>query len=353
MNNNTRLLEEYFGSEESILVYLKFSPKKNLVGIMFVEADEDVEFWSCLINTTETAFEIFPASNVPKEYQNTQSPTNGKATLIKLYPHLHRRLLVGVDGDMEYIVPSSTRYAHQLCNNQFIMHTFSYGMESVIYNEPFLNKTVENIKYYDTNTDKYNIIHFLEHISEILYTTFLYYVTLYEKQPQSSFRKNIFNDILEIRINKFSEMSINADYISALKEKCKHINHDMLRLIEEEKVDHFLLIYEKKLRDLNITKKNIYKFISSHTLDKKIIRPLLQEIHSARKRQAIVEKTSKPHLSEKQKKDIKNQINSFFKKECTVEGIIFSSKRDKHYLKYDDEIIKKIIEKYDHIKITN
>lgn len=356
MNNNIPLLKEFLSSEEGVLAYLKNLGKPNLVGLMFVEAAEDTDFWSALINTNERSFEILPASHAP---QGTGHPANGKAALIKLYSYLHKRFLVGVDGDMDYACPLSTSDAQKLHDNPYIMHTFSYGMENVIYNEPFLRDVTEKIKPYGTDVGECNIISFLEEISEILYPTFLYFVILKEKLSPTPYCIKIFHDILTIQVKILTvqderlstPLKINPAYTHQIKEKCDHKNREMLHLIEEKNLDPCVEEYKEKIESLNIKKKNLYRFIPSHTLHKKLIYPILKEIHSIRKDKAITT-IEHSNSSEKQKIDGKNNVNSHFEKKCNIETIIHCSKENRSYLQDDDEIIKKIKEKYESIPNT-
>ncbi|UXJ04240.1 DUF4435 domain-containing protein [Morganella morganii] len=97
-------------------------------GILYVENPSDRLFWENVIA------HVCPEQYSVKSFSLDNAP--GKRSLEKEYSKLHRFYIVGVDGDFDYLCPSRHEFANSLNSNPYVIHTFTYSRENVIFNMP-------------------------------------------------------------------------------------------------------------------------------------------------------------------------------------------------------------------------
>lgn len=120
MNN----FSDFFNREEFIGAYsIVQSGEPIEVGLLYVEDSSDRGFWECVVNA------VCPGHYRVMKY--SQDGSDGKRLLEKEYDNLHKKFIVGVDGDYDYLCPNRNQFSLKLNHSPFILHTHSYAVENL------------------------------------------------------------------------------------------------------------------------------------------------------------------------------------------------------------------------------
>lgn len=240
-------------NSESFLNAYGFNKK----GICFVEDESDIPFWDYLISKNLSGkFDIKPASSTINPH------ARGKKALCEKIPYLNNKQIIAIDSDFDYILNTPNK---EIFNNKYIIQTFFYSRESVIYRVERLDLIINQIKY-NINHD-FKLSSFLNIFSAKCYEVLINIFYLAEigaieysivkesinKILDLSYKKNIVDENIVID-NSFLN-KIDANLLAQLKK--------YESLITPEKINNFKL--EKESIGLNAN--NAYQYIDGHLLE--------------------------------------------------------------------------------------
>lgn len=320
---------------------------QNSSGILYVEDINDLSFWSLFFDDKEYEIKLF---------QNEQNQcVTGKLELQKYYSECHKYLLIAVDGDYDYLCEND-KEAKIMCDSPFVIHTYSYSKESVIYHSDYIDSILENVRLYN-NYSHFKSSDFLNEISKIIFP--LLVIKLYEinTQNQKELRKEkisklnkLLKDLLDVRGEKIDYVlskdgCIINNYFDELSKKVSlHLNNISIDFNDEHVKSFKENLHEKGLRE-----ENAYRFIDGHTLEDNIVIPFMRGIHGRRKK---YEEDNLPEYIDSQKVQRIGQIHNHFNRKCDIETLL--STHIEKIKEYKDPIFIKIrskIEKLNEINI--
>jgi len=268
-NNFTEIM-----NSQSFLQAYGFNNK----GLCFVEDESDIPFWDFLINKNiSKKFDIKPASSTINPH------ARGKIALSEKIQYLSKDQIIAIDSDYDYILKTINK---EKFNNKYILQTFFYSRESIIYRHERLNSIISQVKY---NIEKtFNLKEFIEFFSSKCYETLIGISYLYKNELiQYSQLKDNINDVLDLGYKKniFNEnMTLNHQYINKIDENLKEKLEGYNVNINSEDFKEFKLNNEySELNELNA-----YQYIDGHLLEDylnsffKIVISHLKKIESLR-----------------------------------------------------------------------
>ncbi|MFT9180348.1 MAG: DUF4435 domain-containing protein [Zymomonas mobilis] len=328
--------KSYLTNPEYVSAY-PLEEKDKEKGIVYVEDENDIHFWEEIINSVANGrYNVGIAGSDEKR--------RGKRFLETIYNEVNSKVIIAVDSDYDYICPESRKEAKKLISSPFILHTFSYGSESVRYSNKLLKSVIKKIKY--SKEFYVDIEYFILNISKIIYKSFVLFAFL--KNKNSNFVedkdfKTIFdiglNENELLRLDDRNNFSFNDEIITRIKNKSDLLRSKYRDILKKNSTFLELKHYVGRLKSLGLTKENTCRFICSHAFEDKIILPILREI-----KQNICTLEKKIIGIEKAEDNFKKQnfskINKHFKNKCSIETLIHSNDSYK-----DDAIYKRILVK--------
>ena len=229
----------------------------NNKGLCFVEDESDIPFWDLLINRNLSyKFDIRPASS-------TQNPhARGKVALSEKIPYLSKDQIIAIDSDYDYIFNTPNR---QKFNNKYIIQTFFYSRESILYRSERLDSIISQVKY--NIIKEFNLINFINLFSIKCYEALIFISYLADRSLiDYSELKDSINNVLNLSYKKNifdDEMNINHDYFNKIDENLKI-------KMEEYDIDtssNSFKNFELNKSSLGLTKANAYQYIDGHLLE--------------------------------------------------------------------------------------
>lgn len=299
-------------------------------GLLYVENPSDISFWRCIVqHQAKDRYVVKPAS---------KDNANGKRTLEKMYPDLHKSLLVGVDSDFDYICPERHANAVALNQNRFVLHTFAYSRESYECCHDAIKGLCETLYCHDQLPSQ--IHDALNAYSCITYPALCLFAFLHNQDWQQHI-DGLFIEAVKLPAESCllkDDLTINQAVINQLETKVQqYIDTYTEQIDDHEAYTHFV----ENLRDKNINEGTAYLFIDGHSLQDKIIKPMLKKIKNAT-RLAEIEYVKATYANETQKATQRTKINEitnfyksrdlntlFFSRQDYTELAIYTQIRDK------------------------
>lgn len=277
----------------------------NAQGLLYVENPSDISFWRCIVQ--HLARDRYVVKPVSKEI------ANGKRTLEKMYPDLHKSLLVGVDSDFDYICPERHANAAILNQNCFVLHTFAYSRESYECCHDAISGLCETLYFHDQLPSEIHAA--LSAYSCITYPALCLFAFLHNQDWQRH-TDGLFIEAVKTPAGTCllqDDLTINQAVISQLETKVQeYIDTYSEQIDDQESYTHFV----ENLHDKNINEETAYLFIDGHGLQEKIIKPMLKKTIKLTKL-GETEHVKTTYANEAQKatqRTIINEINNFYKR---------------------------------------
>ena len=316
------------------------------IGVAYVEDRSDINFWSLIIDKKKYKIKVFTRDNGCCYY--------GKDTLEKQYDTANKHCIIAVDGDFDYICPISDN-ARKMISNPYILHTFGYGRESILYNYKFLNEVVN--KFVFSQGVQFDIINLINLISEEHYDSLVMYLFL-RKFDNKRLLSNCggadkFHEKLELHHDKFKSLVVlyenslilNKEAFEIIQNNLRSLESELYSLIEGNFSKSELDLYKKELVNLGLTPKSTYRYINSHILEERIILPILRNIKECQKKKEIDSIIEAYETDADTVRCRKQQIQKHFDIKCGIDTIVHSeSLTISNYL--DDDLFKRMSEKY-------
>jgi|GEM_PF-3897476 len=312
-------------------------------GIIFIEDENDERFWTEVIEDlakNRYTFKIATKKSLGKGSDEVK--IRGKGALTKLYDTLNKTVMVAVDSDFDYICPENSECAKKLSENKFIIHTFSYSTESVIFCEKSINLISSKIRYnlkisFDINDE-------IKKISNIIFESFSMFAYLNNKGLSIESSKQ-YHEIFRFSTSK--EMFLDKNYnlcpciINELTINSNNKKEKYLKYIEDNGLLDEYTAYLEYLNNLGLQKDNVYRFIRGHDLEEKIVIPLLECLKHKILNDEISHIDQQTHSNEQIKEETKRKVINIFEEKMNLATMIYNDLSFK-----EDYIFNKIKEKF-------
>lgn len=308
--------------------YANFNGKA--CGNIYVEDNSDIVFWEMIVDKDK--YDI-------KLYEKDGRLNFGKRALEKEYQNCNSSFLVAVDADLDYICCGHNQHSIMLNNSPFILHTFAYGRENIIYHVNYLNKLLKKCKL--SLDIEFDFGYILLLYSRAIYQPLTHFLYLFNQgikldvknfYKTISFKQHEFNKIIN------GDLSINIDNFNNF---CQRVNDQCKKYKEQIMDNDDFNNYIIHLFELGLTSDNAYWFINSHVFENDIIKPIFERIKNIYK----IKEYQKCTVKDKNRTE---QINNHFKKFCNINTLLRSHMEDSRLgntLLYD-----KILQKYQNLE---
>ncbi|WP_213637229.1 DUF4435 domain-containing protein [Providencia rettgeri] len=298
-------------SDRYLKAYAKQQAGKSQ-GILYVENPSDRLFWENVIA------HVCPDKYIVKTYSVEKAP--GKRALEKEYNRLNSSFIVGVDGDFDYLCPSRHDNASHLNSNPFIIHTFAYSRENIIFDMSSIADISNRMVFRHKLSHKG--IEALACYSAIIFPALSVFSYAHNSDWQR-FKEDQFMNAISLPENErllTDELMVNTIALDRVKiasdEYIKYIINEMNNEIKES--DCCEMITARC-----ITPETAYMFINGHYLKDKIIKPMLDLLKRKNKNEDINDVKSK--LPKDRWKRSIAEIDNYFKDCCNVECVIHNA----------------------------
>lgn len=274
--------------------------------IALVEDEYDIPFWNDLLNTNNSGifFEITPYSS--SILHNT---AKGKKYLLKLTDNLGPNLIICVDSDYDYLLPTLTNEARIIHTSKYVLQTYVYSIENYNCHASTLNQLCTNAV---KQTVKIDFEALLADYSKIIYPLLVWSLLLESKE---------FGAITSLpRKDAVKFMIVNASIIKIGQETLlKKIDESIFKKTTEleKRFPHYLDEFEvlkKSLERKGLLPENAYLFMRGHDLQHFLIANILEPIrldYYKRHLHEIDQITTDKVNQKKRFKNIQRPISSF------------------------------------------
>ncbi|HCT5876518.1 DUF4435 domain-containing protein [Proteus mirabilis] len=281
-------------------------------GVLFVENPSDRIFWENVIA------HVCPNKYSVKAYSLDKAP--GKRSFEKDYDKLHSSFIVGVDSDFDYLCPTRHDQAKALNENPFIIHTFVYSRESVVFNINSVNDISTRLVFRNRLTN--DCIKALIEYSKIIFPALSVFSYAHNCDWQN-FKEDQFMKAISLPENKgllTDELVIDSAVFENIKISSERYIESILKNIGDEINKEYCC---NIMLNRNITPETAYMYINGHYLKDNIIKPMLELLKYKNKSKDI--ENVKNMLPKDRWQQSINEINNHFKKCCHTESIIHNA----------------------------
>lgn len=236
--------------------------------IAYVESYDDISFWRSVLDGYEDGkykFEIMlPArSCLTKGKKQAMMNMLGKA--------YGRNMIACVDSDYDYLLQGRGSTSHQMLENPYILHTYTYAIENYrCYADSLKQICVQSTL---NDCDVMDFTEYMRIYSRICHPLFAWNILLYRKQDTKSFSMLRFCEV--VRITSFT-IGNPAYSLQQLEQRVKH----NIKLLEK-KFPHLVEEHEKlqeELKTLGITPDETYLYIQGHHIMNNVVLRILSPV---------------------------------------------------------------------------
>ncbi|SEQ86135.1 hypothetical protein SAMN05216522_107180 [Rosenbergiella nectarea] len=325
MNN----FSDYFKKEEFVGTYSNmYSGEHTGAGLLYIEDSSDRCFWESVVDA------VCPGLYRVMKY--SQNGSDGKRLLEKEYDNLHKKFIVGVDGDYDYLCPDRNEYSLKLNENPFVLHTHSYAVENLKGCQEAI-RNYSNIFRLHEQTHN-SLAEALEAYSNFIYEALCIFSYLHNKSPdttiESEFNSALFSNNQNIPIS--NNLSINNNFIDEIKGKTQdYVNRNISAITNIAEFEQ----YKITLHNKGLQPNSAYLFVEAHTFYDSMLIPSIKKIRYKSKCNDI------QHVHENYKEEvITNKIKNIcnhYENRLNIETIVYQCKSYKHSFAWS-KIIKKL-----------
>ena len=234
---------------------------------VYVEGYEDVAFWRAIFDHYDNPYLRFEIS-VP----NRKDLPKGKKVLMSMIPKSSDRLLLCVDSDFDYLFEESTEQAREICNAEFMFHTYTYATENYLCYAPSLHNVC--VKATKNDTRIFDFVRFFAAYSHTIYPLFLWYVHSARQSTEhlftlAEFRASVRLGYVDIRNNGEDTL---AWLERNVERRVEALEHDNPSVVED------VAALGEKLKARGVERDNCYLFMHGHTLLDNVVMPTLTAV---------------------------------------------------------------------------
>ncbi|MFK3843858.1 DUF4435 domain-containing protein [Serratia sp. NPDC087055] len=300
-------------------------------GLLYVENPTDIAFWRGVIQLgAPGGYTVKPIS---------QDKAKGKRTLEKMYPDLHKALIVGVDSDFDYLCPDRHERAEAMNQNKFVLHTHVYSRENFQCCHDAIKGICEAVFFHEQLPSELNEA--LDAYSSTVYPALHLFAYLHNKDWQQH------KDGVFIQAAKLSpedsllngDLTMNSNALERLRVKLDaYINAHRHHIADEDEYSAFI----DNLTQKNITARTAYLFVQGHYLHDSLIKMMLDKIvEKTQNSEKAAIKIRYPEAEEAAvRRNSLGEINNFYSNRKV--GTLLLSNRDYHDAPFFENIRQKL-----------
>lgn len=221
---------------------------------MYVEGDDDVEFWKEAVKPYQTKFNISVVTNKAVN----QTGGDGKAIILSM-EGLCREKVVAVDADFDLLIDNYSLYTNMIRENSYVVNTTWHSIENIL-----LQKT--------------NYIGLVEDFSVASWDLYTYYLATVISKETSYPVKCYGKMISQYGVQKCANKNDFTEFESAYRE-------DLSAALETHQNASKQI--ESKLEQLGYHKQDVWKLTRGHYLWNMIVKPQIVENFNNRVNQGI------------------------------------------------------------------
>lgn len=281
-------------------------------GVLYVENPSDRLFWENVIA------QVCPEQYSVKSFSLEDAP--GKRLLEKEYSKLHRFYIVGVDGDFDYLCPDRHEFASYLNNSPYVIHTFTYSRESVIFSTPSILDISNRLAF--RHKLPHDCIEALIEYSKIIFSALSVFSYAHNLNWQD-FKEDQFTNAISLPVGETlltDGLQVNLAALDGVRVTSRKYIDSILHAISNG-------IDEKHCCDIlterSITPEIAYMFINGHYLKDSIVKPMLDLLKRKNKYEDISDVKAK--IPKARWKQSINEVENYFKNCCHTESIIHNA----------------------------
>ena len=266
---------------------------------VYVEGYEDVAFWRAIFDHFDNPYLRFEIS-VP----NREDLPKGKKVLMSMIPKSNEYMLLCVDSDFDYLFGDRTEQAREICEAEFMFHTYTYATENYLCYAPSLHNVC--VKATKNDSHIFDFVEFMAAYSRTIYPLFLWYA--YSAQlsyeavfPLVDFKNAVRLGYLEIENN-------GADTIAWLE---RQVNRKAARLEQQNpRMAAEMPSFAAYLREKGVEPENTYLFMHGHTLMDNVVIIVLNAVCDLLRQMSIAKINSSSKTGLPLKNELSNYINT-------------------------------------------
>lgn len=281
-------------------------------GVLYVENPSDRLFWESVIA------QVCPGQYSVKSFSLGNAP--GKRSLEKEYSKLNPYYIVGVDGDFDYLCPDRHEFANSLNNNPFVIHTFTYSRESVIFSIPSVLDISNRLSFRNKLT--HDCIAALTEYSRAIFSALAIFSYAHNLDWQQ-FKEDKFMKAISLPVGEkllTDDLKINAVALDGVRSSSQQYIDSTINAVGNEiDVGNCCSL----LKERHVTPDVAYMFIDGHYLKDNIVKPMLDLLKRKNKTEDINE--VKERIPRDKWKQSINEVENYFKDCCHTESIIHNA----------------------------
>ena len=297
------------GSLERYVAPQKIDDGRELVHV-YVEGYEDVAFWRAIFDHFENSYLRFEIS-VPTR----KDLPKGKKVLMSMIPRSNDRLLLCVDSDFDYLFGEETEQAAEICNAEFMFHTYTYATENYLCYAPSLHNVC--VKATKNDSKIFDFVEFMAEYSRTVYPLFLWYV--YSAQihsesvlPLIEFKNAVRLGYLEVENNGAGTLAWLKRQVERKLQRLEERYPEMAAQMEE---------FATRLKAKGVEPENTYLFMHGHTLMDNVVMVMLNSVCDKLRKMSVekIQSSSKEGIS------LKNEMSNYMNQLRSIRDVLLDN----------------------------
>jgi hypothetical protein len=306
------------------------------VGIVYIESEQDISFWSEMLNQAKAPSHKFVVGIT----SNSEKDKRGKAQDLKYYQHANAAALIAIDSDFDYLAESAHPEGQLISANPFVLQTYAYSVENLNFAAATIDSCLKKNRFFLDNDHR--ISDFVARYSTVIYPVLCKYLCVIDNQVDHYLAnfENFHQRVCYIDLEK-TYFDSDCDQGWADFNQTIEVFHAALSGVTAAlEFDAF----EAHLAHKGLSQTNAYQFIQGHTFED-LITKLVIKITTNQKL-AEVERI-KNNCDPKEINKRKSEMDNHFKKRCHFETLVHTSQ-----LKFEDPIVNRIISHIESLKLN-
>ena len=305
---------------------------------VFVEGYEDVAFWRSIFDHFDNPYLRFEIS-VP----NREDLPKGKKVLMSMIPRSSEHLLLCVDSDFDYLFGDRTPQAKEVCDSEFMFHTYTYATENYLCYAPSLHNVC--VKATKNDSHIFDFVEFMAEYSRTIYPLFLWYAYSAQLSYEAVFPLVDFKNA--VRLGYVEIENNGADTIAWLG---RQVARKLARLEQENpRMAAEMPAFAEYLRGKGVEPECTYMFMHGHTLMDNVVMILLNTVCDRLRQMSI----AKINSSSKTGLPLKNELSNYFNTLRSTRDVLLDNENYTScplYAKLEDDIERYITRTIEKIK---
>ena len=299
----------YFTSDGRFVAPVKIDDGRELVHV-YVEGYEDVAFWRAIFDHFDNEYLRFEISVPTRE-----DLPKGKKVLMSMIPRSNDHLLLCVDSDFDYLFGDETPQAKEICDAEFMFHTYTYATENYLCYAPSLHNVC--VKATKNDSKIFDFVEFMAEYSRRVYPLFLWYA--YSAQIDSVSVLPLIEFKNAVRLGYLEVENNGADTLAWLE---RQINRKVQRLEERyPEMASCMDEFAQRLRQRGVEPENTYLFMHGHTLMDNVVMVMLNSVCDKLRKMSVaqIQSSSKEGIS------LKNEMSNYMNQLRSIRDVLLDN----------------------------